>query len=70
MLVKVTHGYISLSGQMIGRGDVVEMDKALAARFLKSGQVVQMEQAEVKPAALPETKAEDAVVTKPARRKK
>lgn len=42
MLLRVEHGYVSQATKLFGRGEVVELDDAAAARLLRSGQAVQI----------------------------
>lgn len=44
MLVQVKRGYISKGRQLFGKGDTVELNDTVAARFLKSGQAVAAKQ--------------------------
>ena len=37
MLLRVEHGYVSQATKLFGRGEVVELDDAAAARLLRSG---------------------------------
>lgn len=53
MLVQVKRGYISKGRQLFGKGDTVELNDTVAARFLKSGQVVAAEQTTKAPTKVP-----------------
>ena len=44
MLLRVEYGYVSRASKLFGRGEVVELDDTAAARLLRSGQAVRVDE--------------------------